>query len=170
MLMKVSETFHRYGQYDPMVPVWCVTPEKDRCIHRFFDTSPFSPSGRYMALFRLPYEDHLPEPGDAGEIIVVDLENGEDRVVAVTRAWEAQMGPNLQWGADDNVLLFNNVDTSEWTPYAVKLNPYTGEKIRLGACIYRVSPDGKHQGWNKENRKQSLKLNNLGELCELCVR
>ena len=141
--MKVSDTFHRYGQYDPMVPVWCVTPEKDRCIHRFFDTSPFSPSGRYMALFRLPYEDHLPEPGDAGEIIVVDLENGENRVVAVTRAWEAQMGPNLQWGADDNVLLFNDVDTSEWTPYAVKLNPHTGEKIRLGACIYRVSPDGK---------------------------
>ena len=85
----------------------------------------------------------MPVPGDAGEIVLVDLETGEERVVADTRGWEAQMGPNLKWGADDNVLLFNDVDTLQWTPYAVKLNPHTREKIRLGACIYRVCPDGK---------------------------
>src|SRR5690554_3587457 len=37
----------------------------DRIMHRFFGTSPISPSGRYLALFRVPFEDHTPEPGDS---------------------------------------------------------------------------------------------------------
>ena len=143
MAVQISDAFPRYTEYDPKVPVWCITPDTGRCIQRFFDTSPFSPSGKYMAVFRLPYEDHLPEPGDAGEIAVIDLETGEEKTVADTRGWEAQMGANLQWGADDNTLLFNDVDISDWTPFAVKLNPHTGEKKKLGGCIYRVSPDGR---------------------------
>jgi Tol biopolymer transport system component len=120
-----------------------VTPDTGRSIQRFFDTSPFSPSGKYIAVFRLPYEDHLPQPGDAAEIVMIDLETGEEKTVADTRGWETQMGANLQWGADDDTLLFNDVDTSSWAPFAVKLDPHTGEKKKLGGCIYRVSPDGK---------------------------
>lgn len=95
MPVAISPTFPRYEQYDPVVPVWCVTPKRKGCIHRYFDTSPFSPSGKYMAVFQLPYEDRLPEPGDTGQVILVDLETGEDRVAAETRGWEAQEGANL---------------------------------------------------------------------------
>ena len=61
----LARRFPRYTDFDPLVPVWCVTPGKGRTIHRFFDSSPFSPSGRYMALFRLPQEDR----DRAGEVI-----------------------------------------------------------------------------------------------------
>ena len=52
--MQISRSFPNYENFSPRVPVWCVTPERPACIHRFFDTSPISPSGRYVALFQLP--------------------------------------------------------------------------------------------------------------------
>ncbi|GAH43070.1 unnamed protein product, partial [marine sediment metagenome] len=92
--MQISRSFPNYENFSPRVPVWCVTPERPACIHRFFDTSPISPSGRYVALFQLPAEDSVPAPGDAGNIVLVDLATGEDRVVAETCGWETQMGAN----------------------------------------------------------------------------
>ena len=96
--------FPAYRGFAPHVPVHCVTPGGGGYIHRYYDSSPFSPSGRYLALTRLPFEDRLPEPGDVAEIVVVDLETGETRVVADTRGWDVQLGAQLQWGADDHTL------------------------------------------------------------------
>jgi hypothetical protein len=48
--------FPRYDRFNPAVPVWCVTPNLDRVIHRFHLSSPFSPSGRYLGLTRLSRE------------------------------------------------------------------------------------------------------------------
>ena len=140
----VSEKFPRYEDYDPKVPVWCVTPELNGCIHRFFDTSPISPSGRYIALFQLPFEDRQPEPGDTGNIILVDLEGGETRVVATTHGWEPQMGANINWGGSDHELFFNDVDMTTWQPFAWKLNPLSGERQRMEGTLYHASPDGKY--------------------------
>ena len=113
-----------------------------RVIHRFFDTSPISPSGRYVGLFRLPNEVRTPQPGEAGEVVVVDLHTGQERVVAQSRGWETQMGANVQWGATDADLLFNDVDPATWTPFAVQLDPATGKSRRLGGTVFTVSPDG----------------------------
>jgi hypothetical protein len=121
-----------------------MTLGKGGCIHRFFDTSPFSPSMRYLAVFRMPQESRLPEPGEQAEIVLIDLETAEEKVVATTCGWENQMGANINWGADDNSLYFNTVDTQDWLPYAVRLNPLTGDKKKLGGTVYRVSPDGNH--------------------------
>ena len=142
----VSDRFPRFLEGNPAVPVWCVTPNTSRCLHRFFDTSPFSPSGRYLACFRLPFEDRLPEPGDTGEVVLVDLAEGTERVVAETRGYETQMGCNLNWGLDadgDEVLVFNDVDADTWTPMVVRLNPLTGETERWPGGVYQVSPDGR---------------------------
>ena len=46
--------FPRYTDHDPRVPVWCATPGRGGCYHRFFDTSPISPSGRFLAVTRMP--------------------------------------------------------------------------------------------------------------------
>lgn len=53
----------RYTQFAPAVPVTGVTPGIGGAIHRFHDTSPFSPSGRYLAMTCFPFEDRLPPPG-----------------------------------------------------------------------------------------------------------
>ena len=113
-----------------------------RTIHRFFDTSPLSPSGKYLALFRFPYEDHSPKPGDAGEVILVDINTKKERVVAQSRGWEMQLGAQVQWGKNDNELYFNDVDTTTWKAFAVKLNPLTGVSKRMEGTVFMVSPDG----------------------------
>lgn len=135
--------FPRYYDYDPKVPVWCITPNRGGCIHRFFDTSPISPSGRYAALFRFPFEDKMSEPGDRGEIVLIDLSTGEEQVVAETSGWEAQMGANINWGGTDDELYFNDVEPGAWLPFAWKLNPKTGVKRRMEGTVYHASSDGK---------------------------
>jgi hypothetical protein len=137
------ESFPRYLDFDPIVPVWCVTPDRSGCIHRFFDTSPISPSGRYLAVFQLPFEDRQPRPGETGNICVVDLETGEDRIVAGTCGWEPQMGANINWGASDHELFFNDVDTTNWRPCAWKLDPVTGERQKMEGTVYHASADGR---------------------------
>ncbi len=52
-----DKSFPRYTDFDPLVPVWCVTPNRPGCIHRFFNSSPISPSGRFLAVLQLPVED-----------------------------------------------------------------------------------------------------------------
>jgi hypothetical protein len=115
----------------------------NRVIHRFFDTSPLSPSGRYLALFRMPYENKSPKPGDVGEVVVVDMKTGKERVVAQSRGWEVQLGANVQWGKSDKELLFNDVDTTDWKAFCVVLDPLTGKSRRLDGTIFMASNDGK---------------------------
>ncbi|MBN1554795.1 MAG: hypothetical protein JXA11_08615 [Phycisphaerae bacterium] len=140
----MSERFPRYGKFDPLVPVWCVTPDAGGSIIRFFNTPAFSPSGRYLAVFRLPYEDRMPQPGDAGQVVLIDLAEGTERVVAETRGWEAQLGANVNWGGDDHTLFFNDVDPDTWDAFAVRLDPLTGESRRMGGCVYHASADGRY--------------------------
>ncbi len=75
-------------------------------IHRYWDTSPFSPSGRYLALTRLPAEDRLPEPGDVAEVVLVDLQAGGERVLMLLRIDGRQMRfVTARWdGADYRAL------------------------------------------------------------------
>jgi len=134
--------FPRYTRFDPAVPVWCVTPDVPRCLHRFFDTSPISPSGRYLTATQLPAEDRLPAPGEPAGVVLVDLETGEQRVVAQSAGWDTQLGAQPQWGATDEALFFNDLDTATWRPFGVKLNPRTGRREALGGTVYMVSADG----------------------------
>ncbi|MEM6552104.1 MAG: hypothetical protein AAF750_08245 [Planctomycetota bacterium] len=136
--------FPRWGEGRTAVPVWCVTPGLDRTLHRFFMTSPFSPSGRYLAALRMPYEDRRVAPGDVAEVWVVDLSLGEERRVAETRGWEMQMGANIHWGVDDSELIFNDVEEGEWEPFARVVDPATGAGRRLEGTVYTASPDGRY--------------------------
>jgi hypothetical protein len=138
----LSTLFPSYTCFDPPVPVWCVTPNVGRTIHRFFDTSPFSPSGRFLGLTRLPFEDRLPSPGDVAEIVLVDLATGKENVVAESRGWDTQLGAQVQWGNQDTQLCFNDLDTATWRVFGVVLDPFSGVRRVLDGPIYMVSPDG----------------------------
>jgi hypothetical protein len=139
----MDSVFPRYTDYDPIVPTWCVTPDLDRCIHRFHLSSPFSPSGRYLGLTRLPREDQPPLPGDSAEIVLVDLTTGEQKVIAETIGWDTQLGAQVQWGASDQDLYFNDVNPDTWMPFGVRMDPSTGKTQKLDGTVYSVSPDGK---------------------------
>jgi hypothetical protein len=134
--------FPRYTDFDPAVPTWCVTPDLDRCMHRFHLSSPFSPSGRYLGLTRLSREDRYPDPGEMAEVVLVDLQTGEQKVIAETYGWDTQLGAQVQWGSSDAELFFNDMDTDTWMPYGVKMNPLSGATVKLDGTVYSVSPDG----------------------------
>ncbi|MDF2923154.1 MAG: hypothetical protein K0R57_2068 [Paenibacillaceae bacterium] len=140
--MIISNAFPRYTEYDPLIPVWCITPEGGG-LHRFFDTSPVSPSGRYLAALRMPELEQVNRPGEAAEVIVVDLQTAQERVIATTIGWEPQLGANINWGADDDSLFYNDVDSVSWQPHVVRINPSTGERRLYDGSIYRISPDGR---------------------------
>ena len=140
---ELSDKFMAYDRFDPAVPVWCITPAAlERCIHRFFDTSPVSPSGRYVALTRLPDESRMPYAGESSDVVVVDLATAEWNVVANTHAFDTQLGAQVQWGRNDCELYFNDMDVKRWRPYAVRLDPLSGKKVALEGSLYMVSPDG----------------------------
>ena len=72
----LDNNFPRYTDYNPEVPVWCVIPDIDRCISRSHLSSPISPPGRYVEPTKLSREDRQPDPGEAADIVLVDLKQG----------------------------------------------------------------------------------------------
>jgi hypothetical protein len=142
-ILDLARKFPRYREFDSAVPVYCLTPNMGGVIHRFFDTSPISPSGRYLAATRFPCEDRSPRPGEAAQVVVVDLETGTEILVAETRGWDTQLGAQAQWGASDDGLFFNDIDTRQWTPFGVRMNIDNGDVRHLEGTVYHVSPDGK---------------------------
>lgn len=111
-------------------------------IHRFYDTSPISPSGRYIALTEFPFEDRLPAPGDQARVFVLELSTAREIYSTFTAAWDTQVGAHVQWGASDEQLFFNRMDTAHWQPYGVKVDIQTNAEVRLEHSIYMISPDG----------------------------
>ncbi|MCL1909348.1 MAG: hypothetical protein FWG05_00260 [Kiritimatiellaeota bacterium] len=161
----LDKHFPRYTNFDPKVPVWCITPGEGRAIHRFFDTSPISPSGRYAAVFRLPREDRRPELGDIGRVSVIDLDTGAEIYTAETAGFESQMGANINWGGSDRELFFNDVDAAVCSggavcrpvascsggavcrpthrPFAWNCDPLSGTRRAMQGTVYHASPDGR---------------------------
>lgn len=139
----LADVFPAYKGFDPLVPVRCVTPKLAGCFHRFFNTSPISPSGRYLAVTRLAHEDRLSAPDETAEVVLVDLATGETRVVAETKGFDSQLGAQAQWGATDHELFFNDLDTKRWRALGVRVDPLSGERRELDGSIFEVTQDGK---------------------------
>jgi len=142
MAIDLDANFPRYEQFEPAAPIWRITTGIDRCFHRFFDTSPISPSGRYVGLTRLPAEDRMPVAGEPAEIVVIDLATGAHEIVAVTHGWDTQLGAQVQWGPSDRELWFIDMHVDRWLPFSVCLDPLSGERREIAADLYMVSPDG----------------------------
>lgn len=143
MIPDLDRNFPGYTRFNPDFPVWCLTAGIPNTIHRFFDTSPLSPSGRYLAVFQLPEKDAHPRPGDRANVILLDLETGNARVVWETAGWEYQLGANINWGSSDHELIFNDVDCTNWSVHAILLDPLSGNWKKLEHGVYHVSCDGK---------------------------
>lgn len=140
----LSDSFPRYTKFDPKVPVYCVTPQLDGCFHRFFNTSPISPSGRYLAVTRLLHEDRLSAPGEQAEVVLVDLKTGKSRVLAKTRGFDSQLGAQAQWGATDNELFFNDLEMKYWHGFGVRMDPLSGKRQNLEGPVFEVSQNGRY--------------------------
>ena len=138
----ISEKFPKYTKFNPSVPVYQISLGSKPASHRFYDSSPISPSGRLIAYTEFSFEDRLPIPGDRAYVVVVDLFTSKEIFRIETYAWDTQLGAQPQWGCDDSQLLFNQMDPGVWVPYGMCVNPANGNRRRLEGTIYHVSPDG----------------------------
>jgi len=145
LFKSLNENFLQYDPEFTRVPTWILTSPNVSTIHRFFDSSPFSPSGRYLAVTRLPQIFPGSGEGTNAEIVVIDLMSGSEDIVATTTAWGAQLGSQVQWGQSDEQLFFNTVkETSDQGVAGVSLNIFTKLKHTMDCPIYHVSKNGKY--------------------------
>ena len=165
-----SSKFVRYGNEESnnfggtsAIPAWIIAEKNYSEIHRFFDTSPFSPSGRYLAILRVPKGERVRElEEETAHIVVYDLRAGpsSSRIIASTTAWDSQTGSHIQWGATDDALFYNvrlpgtaAVDADAGVADKdIKLGRLRGvvhnifsDKFRYLDCpVYHVSSDGQY--------------------------
>lgn len=138
---EIGTGFERLKAIDSIVPLHLISEPGKPGIHRFYDTSPISPSGRYLAYLAFPFEDRAPSEEDAATVMIADLRTGGRRNVATTTAWDTQVGAQVQWGATDEQL-FYNVRAEHGDPRAVLFNVESGKSKTLDGPVYMVSPDG----------------------------
>jgi hypothetical protein len=96
--------------------------------HHFFGyighvkNTPWNGNGRYMALLRTGFQDHMPAPSDAADIVLLDTRNKNTAtLIDQSRAWNPQQGTMFYWNpkAPDTQLIFNDRDPKTNRVFAV---------------------------------------------------
>jgi hypothetical protein len=122
--------------------------------HHFFgyyNKTNWDRSGRYLLAQQVPYKDVLLTPERVAGIGYFDLERGQEfHRVAQTRAWNWQMGSQLQWldGAAGCKLIYNDRRDEPAGRYpgfgSVVLDIETGQRRDLPLPVYVVAPDSRY--------------------------
>lgn len=108
----------------------------------YYDKSPWCASGKYVLLLKANNTWKTVAPKESAEILLIDTETNEIKVLAETNAWNVQQGCMLQWlGPDFNEkIIFNDFRDGKFC--SIILNIFTGEEHELRAPVYTVSTDG----------------------------
>jgi hypothetical protein len=134
-----SFDFQVHDPGNTLVPITKVTPDDGFYVHTYYDVCPFSPSGRYLAATRLPYQDRIPVLGDTADVCVIDLPEQTIRTVYTTQSWGFQTGANVHWGATDNHLYTNDVVDGKAVCCGIDLT--TGATKSYANAMYSIAPD-----------------------------
>ena len=126
---------------EPALPATIATPVGQHCLHTFFDVSPFSPSGRRLAVTRLPFAHRHPLPGDMAEVCIVDLEAATITPVYRTGGWALQLGAHLHWHPTSDNILFTN-DLKHGRGVGVRLDVEACTAETFDGPFYTLSHDG----------------------------
>jgi len=96
--------------------------------HHFFgyfghvQTIPWNKSGRYLLALRTDFQERMPQPGEAAEIVLLDTQNGyAARVIDRTRGWNFQQGAMMYWNpeAPETQFFFNDRDPATHEVFCV---------------------------------------------------
>ncbi len=131
--------FEPFRASPTLAPVTRVTPDDGFYVHTYYDVCPFSPSGRYLAVTRLPYQTRIPVLGDTADVCVIDLRDRILRTLYTTKSWGFQTGSLAQWGATDRHLYTNDVVRGRAA--CVRLDLETGERRAFEGPMYHIAPD-----------------------------
>lgn len=117
----------------------------------YYNKTNWHRSGRYLLAQQVPYKDVRLAPECVAGVGYFDLEQGQRfHRVGETRAWNWQMGSQLQWldGAPGCKLIHNERREEPTGRYAgfgsVIVDVQTGERKPLPLPVYVVSPDSRY--------------------------
>ncbi|MCK5175094.1 MAG: hypothetical protein KAR47_16995 [Planctomycetes bacterium] len=136
---KEHYTFRPWRPGKTLAPVMQVTPRRQSYVHTYFDVTPFSPSGRYLAVTRLPFMYRFPVLGDKADVCVIDLQEQTIQTVCTTKCWGYQTGANVNWGTMDRRLYTNDVIDGQAVCVSIDLE--TTETRAYAGPLYTISPD-----------------------------
>jgi hypothetical protein len=105
--------------------------------------TPWNGNDRYMALLRMGFQDHMPAPAEAADVVLIDTKNkNEIEPVDQSRAWNPQQGTMFYWNpkAQDTQLIFNDRDLKTNRVFAVLYN--VAKKKRIKEYRYDDTPFG----------------------------
>lgn len=130
--------------------------------HHFFGyfghvrTIPWNASGRYMLALRSEFQERMPRPGEAANILLLDTQNNyAERVVEQTKAWNFQQGTMLYWNpqAPETQFFFNDRDPVTNEIFCVLFDTSKGTNgERIAEYRYQDASFGnggvaQHGGW-----------------------
>lgn len=104
--------------------------------HHFFgyighvQNIPWNQSGRYLLALQTSFQDRMPRPDDAAEIVLLDTkDNYAVRTVERTHAWNPQQGTMLYWNPDapETQFFFNDRDPKSGRIFCVLFDLGAGE-------------------------------------------
>jgi len=137
-----SYDFRPYRPGQLAAEAMCITPDDGFYVHTYYDICPYSASGRYLAVTRLPYQRQKPRWGDLAEVCVIDLVMQTITTVYQTRAWSYQLGANLQWAGERDRYLWTN-DLIDGLPVCVRIDLHTYQAHAFSGAKYDIAPSGK---------------------------
>lgn len=142
---KGKKKHFKIRKYKPgrfLAPVNCITPDDGFYLHTFYDVCPLSPSQRYFAVTKFPYQEKTPRWGDMAEVCVIDLQEETIETVYKTKAWSFQLGANVQWGNANDRYLYTN-DIIDKKPVCVSIDLETHAVKAYSGSKYDIAPDEK---------------------------
>ena len=134
-----SFAFRPYRPGKTVGEVTRVTPADGFYLHTFYDVCPWSPSQRYLAVTRFPFQDREPRPGETADVCVIDLHDRTIETVYRTKGWGFQLGANLNWGATDRYLYAN--DLIDGQGVCVRIDLQGREAKAFAGPMYHIAPD-----------------------------
>jgi hypothetical protein len=122
-----------------LAPVLKLTPDGGLYQQTYFDVTPYSPSERYLAVSKFPFQDRMPVAGDIAEVCVIDTHERTIQTVYKTKSWGLQTGTNAQWGATDRHVYCNDIING--SAVCVRVDTVTGETRAFAGPMYSVASD-----------------------------
>ena len=107
--------------------------------HHFFGyigqcrTTPWNLSGRYILSLRTDFQDHMPRPDEAAEVVLLDTENDyEEIVVDRTCGWNFQQGTMFYWNphAPETQFFFNDRNPATGKVFCVLYDVASRKRVR----------------------------------------
>jgi len=107
--------------------------------HHFFGyighvrTVPWNASGRHVLALRTGFQDRLPRPDEAADVVLLDAEDGYSiRKLDETRAWNFQQGTMFYWNpaSPETQFFFNDRDRGTGKVFCALYDVALGRRLR----------------------------------------